>query len=63
LRQPKRKQRNHTNEKEVNLRAVNRGEVYQLSLKVQFYQEKLKLKFLQLLTNLLEKRLQKSGGR
>ena len=47
----------------MNLRAVNRGEVYQLSLKVQFYQEKLKLRFLQLLTNLLEKRLQKSGGR
>lgn len=47
----------------MNLRAVNRGEVYQLSLKVQFYQEKLKLMFIQLLTNLLEKRLQKSVGR
>lgn len=43
--------------------AMNRAEVEQLSLKVQFYKEKLKLRFIELLTVSIEKRLQKSKER
>lgn len=43
--------------------AMNRAEVEQLSLKVQFYREKLKLRFIELLTIAIEKRLQKSKER
>ncbi len=42
---------------------MNRAEVEQLSLKVQFYREKLKLRFIELLTIAIEKRLQKSKER
>ena len=40
--------------------ALNRAEVEQLGLKVQFYKEKLKLRFIELLTIVVEQRLQKS---
>lgn len=40
--------------------AMQRAEVEQLSLKVQFYKEKLKLRFIELLTVAVERRLQKS---
>ena len=43
--------------------AMNRAEVEQLGLKVQFYREKLKLRFIELLTVAVEKRLQKSKER
>lgn len=43
--------------------AMNRAEVEQLGLKVQFYKEKLKLRFIELLTIAVEKRLQKSKAR
>jgi len=43
--------------------AMNRAEVEQLSLKVQFYREKLKLRFIELLTLAIERRLQKSKAR
>jgi hypothetical protein len=43
--------------------AMNRAEVEQLGLKVQFYKEKLKLRFIELLTVAIEKRLQKSKER
>ena len=43
--------------------AMNRAEVEQLSLKVQFYKEKLKLRFIELLTVAVEQRLQKSRAR
>ena len=49
-----------TKEKEVELIALNRAEVEQLGLKVQFYKEKLKLRFIELLTIVVEQRLQKS---
>ena len=39
---------------------MQRAEVEQLSLKVQFYKEKLKLRFIELLTVAVERRLQKS---
>jgi len=42
---------------------MNRAEVEQLGLKVQFYKEKLKLRFIELLTVAIEKRLQKSKER
>jgi len=43
--------------------AMNRAEVEQLGLKVQFYREKLKLRFIELLTVAVERRLQKSKER
>ena len=43
--------------------AMNRAEVEQLGLKVQFYREKLKLRFIELLTVAVEQRLQKSKER
>ncbi len=43
--------------------AMNRAEVEQLGLKVQFYKEKLKLRFIELLTVAIERRLQKSKER
>ena len=43
--------------------AMQRAEVEQLGLKVQFYREKLKLRFIELLTIAIEKRLQKSKER
>lgn len=43
--------------------AMNKAEVEQLGLKVQFYREKLKLRFIELLTIAVEKRLQKSKER
>ena len=43
--------------------AMNKAEVEQLGLKVQFYREKLKLRFIQLLTVAVERRLQKSKER
>lgn len=43
--------------------AMNREEVNQLKLKVQFKEEKLKLRFIELLTHIVEKRLQKSRAR
>ena len=39
---------------------MNKAEVEQLGLKVQFYKEKLKLRFIELLTVAVERRLQKS---
>jgi len=42
---------------------MNRAEVEQLGLKVQFYKEKLKLRFIELLTVAIERRLQKSKER
>jgi hypothetical protein len=42
---------------------MNREEVNQLKLKVQFKEEKLKLRFIELLTHIVEKRLQKSRAR
>ena len=43
--------------------AMNKAEVEQLGLKVQFYREKLKLRFIELLTIAIERRLQKSKER
>ena len=43
--------------------AINKAEVEQLGLEVQFYREKLKLRFIQLLTVAIERRLQKSKER
>ena len=57
------KEKRTTKEKEVELIAMNKAEVEQLSLKVQFYREKLKLRFIELLTIAVEKRLQKSKER
>ena len=42
---------------------MNRAEVEQLGLKVQFYKEKLKLRFIELLTVAIERRLQNSKER
>ena len=42
---------------------MNKAEVEQLGLKVQFYREKLKLRFIELLTVAVERRLQKSKER
>ena len=57
------KENRNTKEKEVELIAMNKAEVEQLGLKVQFYREKLKLRFIQLLTVAVEQRLQKSKER
>ena len=57
------KENRNTKEKEVELIAMNKAEVEQLGLKVQFYREKLKLRFIQLLTVAVERRLQKSKER
>lgn len=57
------KKKGTTKEKEVELIAMNRAEVEQLGLKVQFYREKLKLRFIELLTVAVERRLQKSKER
>ena len=57
------KKKETTKEKEVELIAMNRAEVEQLGLKVQFYKEKLKLRFIELLTVAVERRLQKSKER
>ena len=57
------KENRNTKEKEVELIAMNKAEVEQLGLKVQFYREKLKLRFIQLLTVAVERRLQKSKAR
>ena len=57
------KEKRTTKEKEVELIAMNRAEVEQLGLKVQFYKEKLKLRFIELLTLAIEQRLQKSKER
>lgn len=57
------KEKRTTKEKEVELIAMNRAEVEQLGLKVQFYKEKLKLRFIELLTVAIERRLQKSRER
>ena len=43
--------------------AMNKAEVEQLGLKVQFYKEKLKLRFIELLTLAIERRLQNSKER
>ena len=42
---------------------MNKAEVEQLGLKVQFYKEKLKLRFIELLTLAIERRLQNSKER
>ena len=42
---------------------MNKAEVERLGLKVQFYSEKLKLRFIELLTLAVERRLQKSKER
>ena len=42
---------------------MNKAEVEQLGLKVQFYKEKLKLRFIELLTLAIERRLQSSKER
>ena len=57
------KEKRTTKEKEVELIAMQRAEVEQLGLKVQFYKEKLKLRFIELLTVAIERRLQKSKER
>ena len=57
------KEKRTTKEKEVELIAMQRAEVEQLGLKVQFYKEKLKLRFIELLTVAVERRLQKSKER
>ena len=57
------KEKRTTKEKEVELIAMQRAEVEQLGLKVQFYREKLKLRFIELLTVAIERRLQKSKER
>lgn len=57
------KEKRTTKEKEVELIAMNKAEVEQLGLKVQFYREKLKLRFIELLTVVIERRLQKSKAR
>ena len=57
------KEKRTTKEKEVELIAMNKAEVEQLGLKVQFYKEKLKLRFIELLTVAIERRLQKSKER
>jgi len=62
LKQPQKKERTKR-EKEVKLIAMNKAEVEQLGLKVQFYSEKLKLRFIELLTLAVEQRLQKSKER
>jgi len=62
LKQPQKKARTKR-EKEVELIAMNKAEVEQLGLKVQFYREKLKLRFIELLTLAVERRLQKSKER
>ena len=62
MKQPQKKARTKR-EKEVELIAMNKAEVEQLGLKVQFYREKLKLRFIELLTLAVERRLQKSKER
>lgn len=62
MKQPQKKER-AKREKEVKLIAMNKAEVEQLGLKVQFYREKLKLRFIELLTLAVERRLQKSKER
>ena len=62
MKQPQKKERTKR-EKEVKLIAMNKAEVEQLGLKVQFYREKLKLRFIELLTIAVERRLQKSKAR
>lgn len=62
MKQPQKKERTKR-EKEVELIAMNKAEVEQLGLKVQFYREKLKLRFIELLTVAVERRLQKSKER
>ena len=62
MKQPQKKARTKR-EKEVELIAMNKAEVEQLGLKVQFYREKLKLRFIELLTVAVERRLQKSKER
>ena len=57
------KEKRTTKEKEVELIAMNKAEVEQLGLKVQFYKEKLQLRFIELLTIAVERRLQKSKER
>jgi len=57
------KEKRTTKEKEVELIAMNKAEVEQLGLKVQFYREKLKLRFIELLTVAIERRLKKSKER
>ena len=57
------KKKETTKEKEVELIAMNKAEVEQLGLKVQFYKEKLKLRFIELLTVAIERRLKKSKER
>ena len=57
------KEKRTTKEKEAELIAMQRAEVEQLGLKVQFYKEKLKLRFIELLTVAVERRLQKSKER
>ena len=57
------KKKETTKEKEVELIAMQRAEVEQLGLKVQFYKEKLKLRFIELLTVAIERRLKKSKER
>ena len=57
------KENRNTKEKEVELIAMNKAEVEQLGLKVQFYKEKLKLRFIELLTIAVERRLQKSKAK
>ena len=57
------KKKETTKEKEVELIAMNKAEVEQLGLKVQFYREKLKLRFIELLTVAIERRLKKSKER
>lgn len=62
MKQPQKKER-AKREKEVKLIAMNKAEVEQLGLKVQFYSEKLKLRFIELLTVAIERRLKKSKER
>ena len=57
------KKKETTKEKEVELIAMNKAEVEQLGLKVQFYREKLKLRFIELLTVAIERRLERRKAR
>ena len=57
------KEKRTTKEKEVELIAMQRAEVEQLGLKVQFYKEKLKLRFIELLTVAIERRLERRKAR
>ena len=57
------KEKRTTKEKEVRLVNITGEQVSSLRLKVQFYEEKLKLRLIELLTGFLERRLERRKAR